>query len=229
MTDNQQTQLEDALRRLTQPINGQYPRPWMTSSTEPWTASVFTIGRNQRNGFQVELVGNHDSYLDALFNRNGRSCRGLYDQIVGKASPTRTNTDRLVGKLRARGIADVLETNVICYSTPMSTDLRAEEHYGGAERGTEIFRTIFSIIKPHALVVHGTGTAKDLGRLLGANLPTVPIAPEATARASVGEMEIWVIPSLAPPKWNSWMRWADQHIDLVCREVADYVSARRVR
>lgn len=228
MNDKLQTQLEDVLRRLTQPINAQYPRPWMTNSTHPWTASVFTVGRNQRNGFPVEHVGNQESYLDALFNRNGRTCRGLYNQLVGKPSPTRTNTDRLVAKLRGLGIADVLETNVICYSTPMSTDLRADLHEGGVERGAEIFQTIFRIIKPRALVVHGSGTARDLSRLLHATLPTVPTAPEATARASIGGTEIWVIPSLAPPKWNSWMKWADQHLDLVCREVADFATSRQV-
>jgi len=185
---------------------------------------VFTVGRNQRNGFGVEAVGSHEDYLDALFNRNGSSCRGLYDRLTAKPSPTRLNTDRLVSKLDQVGITEVLETNVICYSTPMSSDLRSREHLGGKERGTELFRTLLEIIKPKVLIAHGAGTAKDLGRLLVASLPSVPSVPDKTARATVGDMAIWVIPSLAPPKWNSWMRWADEHLDLVCREVAEHLE-----
>ena len=224
MTDNQQAKLEDELRRLTTPINGQYPRPWMTTSKTPWSADVFIVGRNQKNGFPVDVVGSHESYLDTLFNRNGRSCRGLYDEIVAKTSPTRSNTDRLTAKLRAGGVTNVIETNVICYSTPMSSDLRSVENKGGTERGTEIFRTIFDFIKPRVLVVHGAGSAKDLGRLLGTVLPAEPTLPEVTARATVNGTAIWVIPSLAPPRWNSWIRWADQHLDLVCRQVTRHLG-----
>jgi hypothetical protein len=222
---DQETQLETALRRLTNPINGQYPRPWMAASTAPWTSRIFTVGRNQKNGFPVEMVGEHDVYVDALFNRRGGSCRALYDRIVGQPSPTRINTDRLVDRLRSYGVSDVIETNVICYSTPISSDLRLKQHQGGKDRGTEIFRTIFDLIKPRVLVVHGAGTSKDLGRLLGVKLPAVPTAPDAIARTSVEGTDIWVIPSLAPPKWTTWMRWADQHIDLVCREVAGHLAA----
>ncbi|RWK87956.1 MAG: hypothetical protein EOR52_14980 [Mesorhizobium sp.] len=218
-------QLERALRKLTAPINGQYPRPWMTASATPWASSVFTVGRNQRNGFAADLVGDHDTYLDALFNRNGQSCRGLYDRIIGKPSPTRINTDRLVAGLRDKGISDVIETNVICYSTPMSADLSLSEHHGGAQRGSEVFRAIFEFIKPRVMVVHGAGTSKELGRLLGIQLPPVPATPERTTRTRTPTTEIWIIPSLAPPKWNSWARWASRHMDLVCKEVGEYVSA----
>lgn len=218
-------QLEAALRKLTAPINGQYPRPWMTGSAMPWASSVFTVGRNQRNGFAADLVGDHDTYLDALFNRNGQSCRGLYDRIIGKPSPTRVNTDRLVAGLRDEGISDVIETNVVCYSTPMSADLSLAEHEGGAQRGSEIFRAIFEIIRPRALVAHGAGTSKELSHLLGVELPAVPTAPDRTARARAGTTEVWIIPSLAPPKWTSWSRWASRHMDLVCTEVGEHLSA----
>lgn len=136
-------QLQAALRKLTVPINGQYPRPWMTASATPWASRVFTVGRNQRNGFLADLAGDHDKYLDALFNRNGQSCRELYDRLVGKPSPTRTNTGRLVAGLRNVGVSDVIETNVICYSTAMSADLSLTEHDGGFHRGSEIFQVVF--------------------------------------------------------------------------------------
>lgn len=222
---DQQAKLEAAVRRATSPINGQYPRPWMTKSTTPWTSRVFTVGRNQKNGFPVERVGDHDRYIDALFNRNGRSCRALYDEIVDRPSPTRLNTDRFVGKLASNGVSDVIETNVICYSTPMSADLRLKAHSEGKERGTELFRAILDIIRPRALVVHGAGASKDLGRLLQVELPAVPGAPDQAARTSIGGVTIWIIPSLAPPGWNKWSRWADAHLDLVGREVADVVRA----
>lgn len=225
MDDQRGGLLGARIAKLTKPLNGQYPRPWMTNSRSPWCVPVFTVGRNQRNGFSVEAVGSHENYLNALFNRNGSSCRSLYDRLTEKPSPTRINTDRLVAKLARVGITEVLETNVVCYSTSMSSDLRNREHLGGKERGTELFRTLLETIKPSVIIAHGAGTAKDLGRLLETSLPAVPSTPEMTARATVADMAIWVIPSLAPPKWNSWMRWADAHLDLVCREVAEHLKA----
>lgn len=218
--------IEKAVSSATRPINGQYPRPWMTNSQEPWNCRVFTIGRNQRNGFPVELVGDHETYLTALFNRDGQACRALYNQIVTKPSPTRINTDRLVSRLSSYGVSDVIETNVICYSTPMSADLRRDWHTGGKERGTELFQTILDLIRPKVIVAHGTGTAKDLSRLLDVELPKEPTEPEQTSRVSCGAMDIWVIPSLAPPRWNMWMRWAEHHMDLVSREVAEHLAQR---
>ena len=224
MDDERGKLLEVRIAKLTKPLNGQYPRPWMTNSRSPWCVPVFTVGRNQRNGFSEEAVGSHKKYLDALFNRNGSSSRGLYDLLTEKPSPTRINTDRLVSKLADVGITEVLETNVVCYSTPMSSDLRSREHLGGKERGTEIFRTLLEVVKPKVLIAHGAGAAKDLSTLLETPLPSVPTVPGMTARATAGDMAVWVIPSLAPPKWNSWMRWADEHLDFVCREVAAHLG-----
>ena len=67
---------EDNIRQLTQPINNQYPRPWMTDLKNPKQAKVFIVGKNQAKTFQVDQVGSHQKYLDYLFNRNGLSCRG---------------------------------------------------------------------------------------------------------------------------------------------------------
>ena len=125
---------EEKIRELTMPINGQLPRPWMTTMTNPREAGVFIVGRNQRKGYPSRDIS-HQRHLDALFNRKGESCRGLYDSVTNdRPSPTRKNTDRLVCRLNRRNIHDILETNVICYSTPMSADLRKSAHDGGAGR-----------------------------------------------------------------------------------------------
>ena len=34
---------------------------------------------NQATRFSAESIGSHDAYIDALFNRNGKSCRDLYE------------------------------------------------------------------------------------------------------------------------------------------------------
>lgn len=214
------SELETSIRALTEPINGQYPRPWLTDIKDVENARVFTVGRNQRNGFPVNVVGSHDRYIDTLFNRGDTTCRQLYDSVTGAPSPTRRNTDRLVDVLRRHGVSDIIQTNVICYSTPMSADLHRPEHKGGKETGTELFRSIYGIIKPRVLIAHGTQTARDLGRVLGVSLPQPPSHPELTSKAQLGDTGIWVIPSLAPPAYTSWQRWADEHLELVAAEVA---------
>jgi hypothetical protein len=132
---------EATIRDLTRPVNGQYPRPWMTKLTDPTSARVFIVGKNQAKGYPVERVGSHHRYLDTLFNRNGQSNRALYDLITGgQPSPTRENIDSLTTRLERLGVREVVETNVICYSTPLSTDLTLSEHRGGRERGGKSFR-----------------------------------------------------------------------------------------
>jgi hypothetical protein len=193
----------------------------MTDLTDPASALVFTVGMNQRNSFLVEDVGSHERYMDALFNRGGESCRGLYERLNNRASPTRRNTDGLVQTLLAHGISKVVETNVICYSTPMSADLGREIHLDGRSAGREIFRALLDIIQPKVLVVHGRGAAKELGLALRTNLPRPPNEPSEPVRTTSGNFVIYVIPSLAPPGYNRWDRWAHDHLKLVARMVAD--------
>jgi hypothetical protein len=216
--------LEVAIREITRPINGQYPRPWMTASTDPASAQVFTVGKNQRNGFPVEIVGSHDHYVNTLFNRGPETCRQLYDRVTDRPSPTRQNTDYLVRLLASHGVTNVLETNVICYSTSMSADLRQSIHHGGAARGRELFRTLLDIIKPKVLIAHGAGTVEELGGVLGCQLPGPPVAPREPVEARVGDLRVFVVPSLAPPAYNKWAGWAQGHLDLVTRRVADHLS-----
>ena len=116
---------EEKIRELTEPINGQLPRPWMTKMRNPLEADVFIVGRNQRHPYPAIKIL-HQRHLDALFNQNGESCRGIYDEVTkGKPSPTRRNMDDLAARLNQRNIHNILETDVVCYSTPMSADLRA--------------------------------------------------------------------------------------------------------
>ena len=96
--------LEASLRRLTQPVNGQFPRPWMTDMEHPEKARIFIVGYNQATGFPAAaLAGGRNAYIDALFNRNGMSCRKLYEQMrynKGRSnSKTRENVVALRGRL----------------------------------------------------------------------------------------------------------------------------------
>jgi hypothetical protein len=215
------SQLEADMRELTKPVNGQYPRPWMTNLTDPTTAELFTVGKNQRNGYDVELVGSHHHFIDTLFNRGPETCRGLYDRMVGTPSPTRRNTDALVSLLAQRGVTRILETNVVCYSTPMSADLRQARHLQGVDRGTEIFKVLIEIVKPRVLISHGSDTAKQLGKLLGRALPEPPSAPGSKpVFAEIDATTIFVIPSLAPPAFNKWSKWAHGHLEGVADRAA---------
>ena len=166
--------LEASIRRLTQPVNGQFPRPWMTTMAHPEKARIFVVGYNQATCFPAARIGSHDDFIDALFNRNERSCRKLYEQLRGEdgPSPTRKNIDRLPENLAREGLDDVVETNVICYSTPMSSDLTSEK-----AAGRQIFREILAIIRPEVLIAHGAGTAKELGRVLSKQLPAEASSP----------------------------------------------------
>jgi hypothetical protein len=217
---NAQEKLESAIFEATRPINGQLPRPWMTELRDPLKATVFIVGRNQRNGYESARLS-HQRHIDALFNRNGESCRKIYDEITGGTpSPTRNNTDNFRAMLMVQGVTDVLETNVICYSTPMSADLSLSEHAGGALRGSEIFRLIFELIKPKVLIAHGAGTRRNLEKLLGVILPEAQTHPGLPVSVAVGSTQVFVIPSLAPPQWNKWQSWAPEHLRAVAESVA---------
>lgn len=222
---NMSTDFESVVGGLTQPLNGQYPRPWMTELRDPLQAKVFIVGKNQATAFTLEKVGTHKRHMDSLFNRNGESCRGLYDEVTkGEPSRTRLNIDDLTRRLGSRGVYEILETNVICYSTPMSSHLAKQIHTGGRQRGDEIFRTLLSCIRPPILVAHGADTAKKLGRSLGAELPSPPQRPDDLVRIRLNDEGykplVIVIPSLARPAFNAWCNWAPAHLDNVAIEVA---------
>lgn len=78
---NKADRLESAMRDLTQPINGQYPRPWMTSSKDPASSRVFVVGINQATAFTVQDFRSHDEFMDALYNRGPETLKDAYNRI----------------------------------------------------------------------------------------------------------------------------------------------------
>jgi hypothetical protein len=212
-------QFEAKIKNLTQPINGQYPRPWMTKMRYPNKARVFIVGYNQAKTFAVDDAGSHGEFLDAHFNRNGKSCRELYDRINEAPSNTRPNIDHLTALLETKGISDILETNVICYSTPMGADMARSEHEGGLEAGTALFETLLDNITPDVLIIFGSNTREKLGKLFEGNLPAPAKEPGdvLVCNPKRGDYSpiVYPIRSLAPPEYNKWQRWAWPHLDLV--------------
>ena len=171
---------------MTEPLDGQFPRPWMTEMKNPLEADVFIVGRNQRKRYSAKDIP-HQRHLDALFNRNGENCRGLYDEITkGKPSPARVNTDGFVARLIQQDIYNILETNVTCFSTPMSADLRTQAHAAGAKKGEEIFRYLLAEIAPAVIIVHGVGSVKDISAILRINQLKVPRSADEVCDVSNG-------------------------------------------
>lgn len=196
----------------------------MTDLTDPTKAEVFIVGRNQATAISAEHAGDHDEYMEALFNRNGQSCRTLYDRARAAAAPSRSriNIDKLTAKLKAAGITGIIETNVCCYSTPMSADLARAEHADGRQRGHEIFVAVLECVRPRVLVAHGDGTVRELAHVLGTSFSAPPSGPTPPAITKVHgrfDMGVITIPSLAPPAWNKWSAWADAHLDAVAKAV----------
>jgi hypothetical protein len=227
--------LEDSIRRLTQPVNGQFPRPWMTDMMHPEKARIFIVGYNQATGFPAALVGDHNAYIDALFNRNGRLCRKLYEQMRGDKGPsqTRKNIDALRGGLTSVGINDVIETNVICYSTPMSGDLAHVKNQGGKAVGIKIFLELLGVIRPIILIAHGARTTKELGHVLSTKLRAAAsnqaddvscVHVHTQLRGESYAPMVFVIPSLAPPRWNGWLKWAQPLLAKTCEQVGKFLD-----
>ena len=214
---------ESTIRELVEPLNNQYPRPWMTKLDDPRRADVFVVGKNQSRGYPTDAVS-HERHVAALFNRPPGECRRLYDELTDSPSRTRKNIDAFVGRLEDVGVENVLETNVICYSTPMSNHLRHESHDGGARRGERIFRFLLSSIDVRVLIAHGAGTVKKLTSILGCDLPDPPSCPDdGLSSRRRGEMLILTIRSLAPPECNKWSSWAHDHLLRVAEAAARHL------
>jgi len=103
----------------------------------------------------------------------------------------------LTARLKHCG-AKVLETNVVCFSTPMSADLTACQR----RLGRSIFKWLLDRIEPKVLIVHGRGAAKDVMKLN----PT---------------MKVIEIPSLAPPAYNKWQSESEAILAKVASEVCE--------
>ena len=216
---------EEQIRRLTEPINGQLPRPWMTEMRNPLEADVFIVGMNQRNGYPAEDIP-HQRHLDALFNRNGESCRELYAEVTkGKPSRTRQNTNRFVARLNEQGVHNILETNVICYSTPMSAGLRSQTHAGSARKGEEIFRFLLAEIAPVVLIVHGVGSVNRISTILKVNRLEIPRSTDEICEVQTEQHLVIPIPSLSPPEFNKWQSWSDGYLEEVAKRVRSKLAA----
>jgi hypothetical protein len=212
------TGLEQALRPLLQPVEGQYPRPWMTAHDDPASCRVFIVGANQAKRYDAHAVESFDAYCNALFNRGDETCRALYDRMTeGQPSPTRRNLDAAVNALSKVGIRDVLETNVVCYSTPMSADLGLGVNARGREQGEAIFRLLLEHTKPAIVWVHGAGAAKRL-RSVVPGLPHLQPG-EGWTWTRTANRPVIVTRSLAPPAANMWL---DKR-EAVFNEIADFV------
>ncbi len=219
-----QEAFEETIRELTQPINGQLPRPWMTKMSNPLDADVFIVGMNQRNGYPADQIP-HQRHLDALFNRNGESCRGLYDEVTnGKLSRTRLNTDSLTARLNQRDVHNIIETNVVCFSTPLGKYLRKSENVEGARQGEEIFCYLLDAIAPTVLIIHGAGSLKRISRILKVGNLKVPRSAEEICDIQTGDQLIIPIPSLAPPGFNMWSSWSSGFLDAVEERVGDQLA-----
>ena len=214
----------ETIRELTEPINGQLPRPWMTKMRDPQEADVFIVGMNQRNTYSATEI-QHERHLDALFNRNGESCRGLYDEVTkGKPSPTRRNIYDLADRLNQRNIHNILETDVVCYSTHMVADLKKPANAGGARKGEEIFRYLLAEIVPTVLIIHGAGSVKHISRILKMDRLKVPRSADDIFDVQTKQHLVIPIPSLAPPAFNQWSSWSDGYLNKVADRVREKLA-----
>ena len=215
---------EEKIRDLTKPVAGQLPRPWMTRMDNPLQADVFIVGMNQRNAYPADAIP-HERHMDALFNRNGESCRGLYDKVTGgKPSPTRRNIDGLSTRLNRRDVHNVIETDVVCFSTPLGKDLRSPVNVGGARKGEEIFRYLLAEIAPAVIIVHGVRTLKRISHILKVDGLAVPCSAADICDVQTENHLIIPIPSLAPPAFNRWSSWSDEYLDRVADRVRDKLT-----
>jgi hypothetical protein len=197
------------------------------------------VGLNQATEYKVDAVGRHARFMDALFNRRGECCRRLYNRVreenkarqgkqvrQDKSSPTRQNIDHLNKVLRCHGVRGILETNMICYSTPTGKGLADPAHVDGRERGKEIFRFLLGEIRPRVLIVHGIGAYEGLASVLGLGRPlcSAPQQDGDVVRTAVETQNfsgtVFPIQSLAPPAWYRWRGWARQYLDRLAEEVA---------
>ncbi len=215
------TELEQRLRPLLTPVLGGYLRPWMTSSRAPETCKVWVVGANPAKPFPIEKIKSFDVYLDALFNRNGRSLRAIYDDITaGKPSPTRRNLDSVRVALKSVGIQDVLETNLNSYPTRMSSDLSAPVNREGRDRGEAIFKHLLESVRPEVVWLHGAGTLRKFRSRFEPRLPRKLADGEKLMCKEVSGRFYVLTPSLAPPAFNRWVRDFDDVRGRACQAIA---------
>ena len=134
--------------------------------------------------------------------------------------------DDLAARLNQRNIHNILETDVMCYSTPMSADLKKRANAGGAKKGKEIFRYLLAEIAPTVLIVHGAGSVKDISPILKMDRLKVPRSIDDIFDVQTEQHLVIPIPSLAPPAFNKWSSWSDGYLDKVADRVREKLATR---
>lgn len=187
---------EDSIRALTIPRNGTYPRPW-TTAADPTQADVLIVGASSANSFRVADVGCHDQFLDSLWNRNGLSCRAMYEAATAKPSHTRPNLDRLSQMLAADGLTS-LQTNVTCTSAHYDAEVSEKDR----AHGTLIFKTVVTHVPWKAMIIYGAGATDRFGKAFGLAMPKVPSPDSAPVSRVVYDRPAFVSPTLAFPAYR---------------------------
>ena len=187
---------EDRIRALTAPRGGVYSRPWMTDA-DPTQADVLIVGASSAKSFHVAEVGTHDQFLDALWNRNGLTCRSMYYAATSKPSPTRPNLDRLATMLADNGLTS-LQTNVTCASARYDAEVSDEDR----AHGTLIFKAVATHVPWKAMIVHGAGATERFGTAFGLTMPNVPLPHSAPVSRIVLGRPVFVSPTLASPGYR---------------------------
>lgn len=190
------TELENRIRAITVPRDGIYPRPW-TTDTDPDHADVLIVGASPARTFHVTDVGDQDQFLDSLWNRNGQTCRAMYDAATTKPSRTRPNLDRLSEMLATQGLTS-LQTNVTCASAPYDAQVRKEAR----AYGTELFKVVFAQVPWRAMIVYGIGASERFGRAFGVTMPPVPPPDSEPVWTTVEGRRVFVSPTLAFPQYK---------------------------
>ena len=132
------------------------------------------------------------------------------------------------------GINNILETNLICYSTKSFSDLRKPEHAGGKDVGIKIFETMGQFIRPRILILHGAKVREEICKVFNTELPAflrmggIPVRPKTPFQKEVDignfRVVVFPIPSLAPPAANTWATWADEYLTEVGAIVKDILN-----
>ena len=216
---------EQRIRALTEEINGQYPRPWMTDSKDPSCTEVFIVGATPATAYRSCHV-DYERFIDSLFNRNDQRCREFYEEYrksyAGETKPTltRINIEMFTLKLKKVGVYSVLETNVVCYGGH-------SEHKDSVARGKEIFRTLLREIRPKVIILHGVKVCDEFCSLFDLSLRLRPpnTKDEFVQKQLDLEPQVFVIPSLAPPESNKWQNWRCAYLDEVAKRVRKVVES----
>lgn len=209
------TNLERVIRSLTKPRHGAYPRPWMTDA-DPEQAQVLIVGSSSSKIFRTEDIGDHDTFIDGLWNRNGRTCRAMYDAATTRPSRTRPNLDRLSAMLADRGVAS-MQTNVFCASAPYTADLTEDDR----AHGSQIFKAVVAYVPWQAMIVHGIGASRRFGETFGLGMPEVPLADAHPVWIDFHGRPVFVAPTLAAPRYRTTV-WP--HLDAVVATIAEAIA-----